>query len=201
MEVLLDPNIAYLVLVAATFFILIALAVPGTGLPEVLAMFSMFMAGYAVYQLSFNWWALVLLLVSLVPFFFAVRGPRRELWLALSILGLIAGSLFFFPADKRLIAVSPALAAGTSAIYGIVLWVLARKVVQSAQTRPAQDLSALMGQFGEAKTAIRQDGSAQVAGELWSARSQELIPVGSPIKVVGREGFILVVEKGRSPES
>ena len=65
MDALLDPNIAYLVLVAATFFVLIALAVPGTGLPEVLAMFSLFMAGYAVYQLSFNWWALLLLLASI----------------------------------------------------------------------------------------------------------------------------------------
>ena len=32
-------------------------------------------------------------------------------------------------------------------------------------------------------------------GEMWSARSDKAIPAGSPIRVVRREGFILVVEK------
>ena len=40
MEFLLDPNIAYLLLVAGTFFVLMAIAVPGTGIPEILAFFS-----------------------------------------------------------------------------------------------------------------------------------------------------------------
>jgi membrane-bound ClpP family serine protease len=34
-----------------------------------------------------------------------------------------------------------------------------------------------------------------VAGEMWSARSDQSIPAGSSIRVVRREGFILVVEK------
>jgi membrane-bound ClpP family serine protease len=33
-----------------------------------------------------------------------------------------------------------------------------------------------------------------VAGELWSATSEEAIPEGAHIKVIGREGFSLVVE-------
>src|SRR5512140_593206 len=74
MEFLLDPNIAYFVLVVAILFVLIALAVPGTGVPEVLALSAMLLAGYAVYHLSVNWWALALLLLSLAPFYFSVRG-------------------------------------------------------------------------------------------------------------------------------
>ena len=64
MEFLLDPNIAYLLLVAGTFFVLIAIAIPGTGIPEILAFFSIVLAGYAVYRLSFNWWALALLFLD-----------------------------------------------------------------------------------------------------------------------------------------
>ena len=39
------------------------------------------------------------------------------------------------------------------------------------------------------------EGTVQVAGELWSARSDTPIAAGNPIRVVKREGFILVVEK------
>ena len=51
MDPLLNPNTAYLVLVAATFFVLLALMTPGTGVPELLAVFSVLMALYAVYYL------------------------------------------------------------------------------------------------------------------------------------------------------
>jgi membrane protein implicated in regulation of membrane protease activity len=35
----------------------------------------------------------------------------------------------------------------------------------------------------------------QAAGELWTARSEKAIPAGTPVRVIGREGFVLVVEK------
>jgi membrane-bound ClpP family serine protease len=47
---------------------------------------------------------------------------------------------------------------------------------------------------GEAKTNIHQEGSVQVDGELWTAHSEEMIPIGSRVRVVDRNGFMLVVE-------
>src|SRR5512141_700490 len=88
LEYLLDPNIAYFLLVAVIIFVLIAIATPGTGVPELMAVFLAVLAAYAVYNLSVNWWALGLLVASLVPFFFAIRGPRRGVWLAVSIVGM-----------------------------------------------------------------------------------------------------------------
>ena len=67
--------------------------------------------------------------------------------------------------------------------------------MQAAHAIPSHDLSTLVGQVGEAKTRIHKDGSVQVDGELWSARSEKSIPNGSPVKVIAREGFVLVVEK------
>ncbi len=195
MEFLLDPNIAYFVLIVAILFVLIAIVSPGTGIPEVLALFAMAAAGYAVYHLGINWWALALLVLSLAPFYFAVRGPRRELWLLLSIIGLTAGSIFFFPAQTSLISVHPALAAVTSILFAALLWIAARKVVQSAVVRPTHELNALIGERGETRTDVKDAGSVQVASELWSARSEKLIPAGRAVRVVGRDGFVLIVEE------
>lgn len=197
MEILLDPNVAYLLLVAGTFFALLAILTPGTGIAEILALFCIVLSGYAVYHLSFNWWALLLLIISLVPFLYSIRKPGRGIWLGLSILGLILGSVFFFPAAQGLISVNPVLAILTSALYAAVTWVVARKVLLAAQARPVHDVSALVGQRGEAKTSIKSEGSVQVAGELWSARSHSSIPAGSAVRVVGREGFTLLVEKDK----
>ncbi len=198
MDILLNPNIAYILLVAATFLALLAIVVPGTGMAEVGAFFCVVLAGYSIYHLSFNWWALLLILLSIVPFLIAIQKPGRGVWLILAIIGIIIGSAFFFPDVKGQPSVNPLLAIVTSALYAVFAWFSVRKVMQIAQTKPAQDLSALIGQRGEAKTSVETDGSVQVAGELWSARSKALIPMGSAVRVVGREGFILIVEKDGS---
>lgn len=194
MEFLLIPNIAYLILVAAVLLVLVAILTPGTGIAEILAVFALLLAGYAVYHLSFNWWALVLLLLSGLPFLYSIRRPHRAIWLAISIAGLTVGSIFFFPAKKGWISVDPWLAATTTVVYSAMLWFMARKVMEMSALRPRHELSTLVGQRGEAKTVISEDGAVQVAGELWSARSAAPLTAGSAVQVVGRDGFILIVE-------
>ncbi|MCL4530724.1 MAG: hypothetical protein M1282_15100 [Chloroflexi bacterium] len=195
MDILLNPNIAYILLVAGTFLALWALVVPGTGLAEIGAFFCVVLAAYSIYHLSFNWWALVLILLSIVPFFIAIQKPGREAWLVISIIGIIIGSAFFFPDVKGQPSVNPLLAIVTSALYAVFVWFSVRKVAQITQTKPAQDLSTLIGQRGEAKTSVETEGSVQVAGELWSARSKTPISAGCVVRVIGREGFVLIVEK------
>jgi len=193
MDILLDPNVAYLILVLGTFLALVAIIVPGTGMPEIGALFCFLLAGYAVYHLSFNWWAFLILLVSLVPFGYSIQKPKREVFLVLSIAGMILGSVFFFTQDLKP-AVNPVLAIIVSAIYSVSIWFVIRKTIQAAHAHPVHDLDILVGQVGEARTDILTDGAIQVDGELWSARSEKSVPTGSRVRVVRREGFVLLVE-------
>ena len=91
MDFLLEPNIAYLILLGGILLSLMAIVTPGTGLFEVGAFFCLALAGYAVYNLSFNWWAIVLLVLSVVPFIYSIQKPKRELYLGLSIALLVLG--------------------------------------------------------------------------------------------------------------
>ena len=73
MDFLLDPNVAYLILLGGVLLAMMALASPGTGLFEIGAFFCIVLAGYAIYNLSFNWWAFFLLGLSIVPFVYALQ--------------------------------------------------------------------------------------------------------------------------------
>jgi len=195
MDFLLEPNIAYLVLLASVLLGFMALVSPGTGVFEVGAFFCIALAGYAVYNLSFNWWALVLVLLGVVPFVYAIQKPKREIYLGLAILLIVVGSVFVFPRTDERGGVNLWVAFFASLCVAGFLWIAVRKSVEAATVRPSHDLGALVGQVGEARTKVHDDGSVQVDGELWSARSEQEIPVGSPVRVVRREGFILFVEK------
>lgn len=195
MDFLLEPNIAYLILLGGILLSLMAIVTPGTGLFEVGAFFCLALAGYAVYHMSFNWWAIVLLGLSIVPFIYSIQKPKRELYLGLSILLLVVGSVFLFAVDGWKPAVNPVVALVTSGLMSIFLWIVVRKTVQAAGSRPVHDLETLIGSTGEARSNIHEEGSVFISGEMWSARSDEPISSGSTIRVVRREGFILVVEK------
>jgi len=195
MDFLLDPNVAYLILLGAVLLAMLSLATPGTGLFEIGAFFCILLAGYAIYQLSFNWWALVLLGLSIVPFVYALQKPKRELYLALSILLLVVGSVFIFPRTGNQAVVNPLVAVLASGLVAGFLWIAVRKSLEAAGARPIHNLDALIGKIGEARTRVEAEGSVQVDGELWSARSEKTIPEGSSIRVIRRDGFVLIVEK------
>jgi len=195
MDFLLDPNVTYLFLLSGVLLAMLALATPGTGLFELGAFFAIVIAGYGIYNLSFNSWALGLIAISVVPFVYSIQKPKRELYLAISIAFLILGSVFIFPNAGDGPAVNPIIAVVASALVAGFLWIAVGKSMQAAHARPVHDLESLIGLVGEAKTKILEEGSVQVNGELWTARSEKLIKAGTPIRVLRREGFILIVEK------
>ncbi len=195
MDFLLDPNVAYLLLLGGVLMAMLALATPGTGFFEVGALFCLALAGYGIYNLSFNWWALVLIFLSVIPFIYSIQKAKRELYLGISIVVLVIGSIFLFPSQSGGPAVNLLVAFIASVLVAGFLWIAVGKSIQAANARPSHDLSALIGQIGEAKTKILEEGSVQVGSELWSARSEKPIMAGSSVRIIRREGFILIVEK------
>jgi membrane protein implicated in regulation of membrane protease activity len=107
----------------------------------------------------------------------------------------VAGSVFLFAPEDTLISVNPFLAFFASVIMSVVLWYVMRQFVVVMTRRPEHDVDALVGEVGTAASTVFKDGAVQVRGELWSARSDVEIPSGSAVRVVAREGFVLVVEK------
>jgi len=193
MELLLDPNVAYLLLMLGFIVALFALAAPGTGFLETGALLVLAIAAYGVYQIGINVWGLIVLIIGLVPFVYAVRRPNNKLFLVLGVLGIAIGSAYLFPTYGLMPAVNPLLALVTSIILGVFVWLVAWKVILAAKRAPIQNPDNVIGMVGVAKTAISETGSVQVGGELWSAHSDKMIPAGKHVQVVSRNGFNLEV--------
>lgn len=194
MSIFLDPNVAYLVLVVGFVLGVLALFTPGTGILEIGVLLALFLAGYSIYNLPINVWALVLLLVGVVPFLVAMRKSKRWYWLIPAILSIIVGSIFLFRLDSGAPAINPVLASIVSILATVFLWFIGRKTIEAMKARPNQDLSRLIGMIGEARTDISMDGTVYVGGEDWSARSEKKIRSGSQVEVIRRDGLILLVE-------
>jgi membrane-bound serine protease (ClpP class) len=202
-DLLLNPNVAYLFLVAGFSLALMAIITPGTGVLEISAFFSLLLAGYGVYNLPINYWALGFQLFGVFSFIWAVRKSGQLVHLGISILALVLGSVYLYKGDIWWQpAVNPILAFVVSVVVGGFFWIVARKTLEADAAPLSHDLSGLIGAIGETKSDVHHEGSAQVLGELWAARSKELIPIGSTIRVTGRDGFILeIVKTGEQEEN
>lgn len=197
MDILQDPNVTYMLLVAGIVVAVLALAAPGSGVFEIgaLSLLVLAGAGIVVNEIPINFWAIPMLLLGGVFFVLSVRRPRQWIFLVLSIAALVVGSAYIFRSeDWWAPAVNPVLALVVSLVTGLFFWLVARKAIEAERARPRHDLDALVGAIGEAKTAIYTAGSVQLGGELWSARSEEPIPAGARVRVLQREGFVLKVE-------
>jgi len=117
------------------------------------------------------------------------------------MLMLTVGSIFLFTDESGRMAVNPLLAIVTSILADGFLWFAVRKGVEAQRGKAQNVLLDVIGEIGEAKNDIHREGSVLLNGELWSARSEQEIPSGSKIRVTGRDGFILLVEKATDPES
>ena len=137
MELLLNPNIAYLLLVFGFTFAILAIFSPGTGLLEVGALFALLLSGYAIYNLPFNLWALLILIIGVFPFLLALRKSKKLLYLVLSLCALIIGSIFLFRGENWWQpAVNPILAGLVSLSLVAFFWIAIQKILEAEKKTP-----------------------------------------------------------------
>jgi membrane-bound serine protease (ClpP class) len=195
MEILIDPNVAYLVLVVGVVVAIMALFAPGTGVLEVGALFLLFVAGWEISQQPINFWALGVLIIGVIPFILAVRKSRNLVYLVVALVAFVIGSAYLFQGNAWWQpGVNPVLAIIASLLASGYLWIATTKVLETEKLRPKHDLAKLIGETGETRTNVYNEGSVQIESELWSARSMVPIAEGTKVRVVKRDGFVLEVE-------
>lgn len=197
MAFLINPNIAYLLIVTAVMlFILTVITPKSTALKIGMALF-LAAAGFEFSQIGGNAWALLIVALSPLPFLIAIRQPRRLAPLAiLTIVMLTIGSVFIFmDANGQLYRIP--LAGLVGIFCGRIIWILFLRIRDTRKERLSDNPDALIGLIGTARTAIEKfdTGSVEIEGELWVARSDDPIPAGSMVRIVRFDGLVLTVEK------
>ncbi len=188
MTLLLNPDIAFVVLGFALLITIFALLAPGSGVLEVLALIFLIGVGYAVSNLPVNLWALFVLLAGIVTVIIAFRKTKKWYFMAGPIALLIVGMVFLFW------GVNPLLAGFGAVGIAAFIWVIGHNISATFHQQPYSDLDRMVGKIGTANTDILKEGSVRVDGEGWSAVSDTLIPAGSSVRILQRNGLVLKVE-------
>jgi membrane-bound serine protease (ClpP class) len=191
------PNVAYLLLSLGTLALTIELWSPGAILPGIVGGVSLLLAFFAFSVLPVNYAGLLLVLFGLVLFVLEIKVMSFGLLTAGGVVSLIFGSMILM--DSTL----PELQLSLNVVVPIVLGfaaitVLLVRLAVGAQRQPSvMGQAAMIGEPGEALTAIGPGHAGQVAtrGEIWNATSAEPIPEGARVRVTAVDRLTLVVRK------
>ena len=194
MNSIIGPDVAYVLLVIGFVLSVLALLTPGTGVIEIIGLFSMIIAGYGIISNPVHYWAFIIL-IPFLPLIYFYRKKKKDYLLAISIACLNIGSFTLFKSTTGGFSVSPLVAFVVLLVNAPLLWILVKKIIEAIDKKPDFDPGNIIGMIGDARTNILQEGTAYVGGEEWSARSKERIEKGEKIKVIKKEGLILWVEK------
>jgi membrane-bound serine protease (ClpP class) len=200
MDLFLNPNFAYLILVIGFLIAILALVSPGTGVLEAVAIGLIILAGWLISRIDFNWIALVVLILGVFPFLWALRKTQKWYFLVISLVALTLGSTFLFVDENWRPIVNPVLAVFVNLLVIGFFWIIVRKVLEALQHSPAHDFVNLVGSVGETRTEVFHEGSVYAGGEMWTATSQTLIPSNTKVKILERKGFTLKVEEIKTTE-
>lgn len=197
MDLFINPNVSYVLLILGFMTAVLALFSPGTGFLEMGALFALALAGYGIANLPVNSWAFVFMGIGVALFCLVLVVPARlkALLMTLSSLGFILGATLLFRSQTSWFpSVHPALILILAPTTPLITWFLSRKIAEAVAARSVFDPNQLIGMTGKASTDIRGQGTVYVNGEEWSALSQTFIPAGSPVRVLKRQGLMLEVE-------
>jgi membrane-bound serine protease (ClpP class) len=198
MQVFLNPNVGYVLIVSAVTLLLLTINDRKSILPKVVMVLCFAGAGVEFVYLKGNAWAFLVIALSPLPFFIALRQPRVSLaLLVLTVLMLTLGSFFLFLGQNGRPAVNYGFAGLVSALCGSFLWITSDRMRNVRGVRLSDDPNSVVGLMGEVRTDIESHaaGSVLVEGELWQARSKTPIRAGSTVRVLRQDGFVLTVKE------
>ena len=196
LNLITDPNIAYILMMIGMLGLFFELANPGVILPGVVGGISLILAFFAFQSLPINYAGLLLIVFGVVLLIAEIKVMSHGVLTIGGIVSMILGSLMLFEAPEADLRVSwwvilPTVGT-TAAIFAFAVTAGLRALYQ----KPSTGEYGLIGQVGVARSQLAPAGQVFIQGELWQAVAENgAVAEGEPVKVTAVEGLTLKVTK------
>jgi membrane-bound serine protease (ClpP class) len=192
MHTVASPAVAYLLLAVGLALIIFELFTAGVGVAGVVGAGSFVLACYGLAVLPVRWWALTLIVLSMVAFAIDVQTGVPRFWTGAGVVMFTVGSLFLYD------GLSLSWITLLVGILGVVLAFVGGmpSMVRTRFSTPTIGREWMIGEMGRAVTSVSPDGVVQIRDALWRASTNRATPIDEldRVRVVGIDGLVLEVE-------
>ncbi len=198
LNVISDPNIAYILFMLGIYGLLFELYNPGAIFPGVIGVISLILAFYSLNTLPVNYAGLALIIFGIILFVLEVKIVSHGLLSIGGTISLVLGSIMLIDVESALEAVSISweviiLITGLTLLFFLFAIGLG---IKAQRLKPSTGKEGLINEEGTALTKLNPAGQVKIHGEIWEAESVEgPISKNEKVVVVEVSNLILKVKK------
>jgi membrane-bound serine protease (ClpP class) len=197
LNILSDPNIAYILLMFGVYGVLFELYNPGAIFPGIIGGLGLILGFYALSVLPLNYTGLALIIFSVILFLLEIKVTSYGMLAIGGIIAFALGSAMLIRPDVsfEFPGISYSVIITVTIVTALFFLFLIGMGIRAQRNKPVIGPETFVGELGEAVGALDPIGNVLVHGELWRAESiSGIIPAGEKVRVTGRTKFTLYVE-------
>ena len=197
LEILSDPNVAYILMTIGMLGLYFEFSNPGAILPGVIGGIALILALFSFQALPISFAGVMLILLALVLFLLEVKIASNGILGGGGVISLFLGSLMLVnDAEWPYKSISLSVIIPVVIVFTLFFFLAAWLSVRAHKKKITTGEAGIVGETGVAKSAIGpQGGSVFIHGEYWKAISEVHIEPNAKIKIVDVKGMELKVEK------
>lgn len=195
LNVLADPNIAYLLMMAGILGLYMEFSNPGALFPGIAGGIALLLALASLQVLPINYAGLLLIGLGMCLLVAEAFLPSFGLLGISGVVSLGLGSLLLFDVEGSDLTVDPGIVLAAVGTLSAAVLVVTFLVVKSQRRRATLGYEGLVGEVGEVRERLDLKGRVFVHGEVWRAEGAERLEPGDRIEVVGHDGMVLKVKR------
>lgn len=195
LNALSNPNVAYILLMIGLAGLYFELAHPGSIFPGVIGGISLILAFYALHTLPINYAGVMLILLGIVFFIVELKVSSYGLLTLAGVVSLTLGSIMLFNAPGAYQRLAWKVLVPTVLVISGFFAVVATLAFKAYMRKPVTGSRGMVGELGQALSRIAPDGKVFVHGEIWDAKSDQVLEEGESVEVVAVEGLTLRVRR------
>ena len=169
LEVLVNPNVAYLLILVGILGLIIEAFSPGLIAPGTIGVISLLLGLYGSFQLPVSLAGVLLLLAGVAMIIGEAHLPTHGILGASGVAALIASGLLLYDTNTSAFEISPVVVAVVGLILGGSLAFAVQRAVRARRQPKRTGWEQMIGSIGEVREPLDPVGQVFVHGALWRA--------------------------------
>ena len=197
LNIISDPNLAYMLLMLGFYGLLFELYNPGSIFPGIAGVLGLVLGLYALHNLPVNYAGLALIIFGIILFLLEIKITSHGLLTIGGIVSLLLGSLMLIRDDSAfpLLKISTTVVVSTTVVTALFFLFVVGVGIRAQRAKPVTGLEGFIGETGVVLEPLDPMGNVRVHGEIWQAQSNTgRIEAGEKIRVLSMQNFRLTVE-------
>ena len=198
LNIISDPNIAYILFLLGLYGCMFELYNPGAILPGIVGVIALILALYSMHTLPINYAGLALIIFAVILFLLEIKIVSHGLLAIGGIISLLLGSMMLIRSNSSLemVKISRSIIFSATIVSALFFLFVVGLGIKAQRRKVVTGIEGLVGDIGEVMEALSPIGIIKVQGEIWNAESLSgTINKGEKVRIKEMKNLKLFVEK------